>query len=110
MVMTNVISEALRKTLKSDSTVIINSLLHRNALHEKLTDEEKIAAGFFALIDGPCKISYGLLMIAAGTILAPIPVLVLNVSTTEITDEHGMSAEMTGIGLSCRTPKTPRSE
>src|SRR3990167_1798814 len=105
--MLETISNAIKKTIKSDSTAVINSLLHINAAYENLTDEEQIAAGFFALIDGPLKISYGLLMIAGGIILAPIPGIVATVSTEEIADSNGKRAGISGVGLDCRSPRTP---
>jgi hypothetical protein len=104
----------LQKMAKQDSTAILNSLLQESASSPKMTDEEKAIAGFLALIDGPVKVSYGLLMIAGGIILAPIPCVVANVSTSGYSsalshvDMTGTERiEVTGIGLNFRTPKSP---
>ena len=105
--MPDTLRKAVKKTLQSDSTVIINSLLHVNASSEKMSDEEKIAAGLLALVDGPLKVTYGLLMISSGILLAPIPCVVATVSTKETTDSHGKRAEVTALGVSFRMPKSP---
>lgn len=102
-----IICSAMEKSLNQNSSAIIISLLAQPAQCEALTEEELIIAGFLSLVVGPYKLTQGLMMIAAGIILAPIPCTVGTVSTDEVTSQNGIQTRITGFSLATRSPNIP---
>lgn len=115
MTSTSVIKNVIGKVIEGDCTVTLNSLLHTKASYRRLnTDDEMIIAGIFTILYCPVKISYGVLMIAAGLLLAPIPTLVAKISTDEIYEigadgraKKQLETKFKGVVPSFRTPSIP---
>jgi hypothetical protein len=99
----------VKKTLQSDSTALINSLLRSPKVvsSEAFTNAEKIEGGLFQIVDGPLKILYGSGLMVSGFLLTFIPGVIINVKTSEIEDANGLRATITGVRPGLRIPKTP---
>ncbi|EKD71271.1 MAG: hypothetical protein ACD_46C00222G0004 [uncultured bacterium] len=107
-----IIQEALKKSVRRDGTAVINSMVQDeksgDADYEKLTDDEKIAAGLLALFHGPVKITYGSLLTIAGIIFTLVPKVVMVVETEEIESEDGKKiANFKSISFRTRSTRTP---
>ncbi len=100
---TQTIQKAFKKMVNNEQTTLINGLTHDNAEYEKLTDEEKIAAGLMSVPKGIVKIVSGTAMIGSGLVLAAIPKVVATINTDQTyksKDENGPKvATITRVGL-----------
>lgn len=104
--MPKTLKNAIKKSMKNESTALINGLTGTNASTEAFTEQEKLVASVFAIVKAPIKITGGLLMAVGGLILTPLCIS-LRVSTQEMINEEGARTECKGIKLKPFKLKTP---